>query len=67
MMIEVYVYTHPEGRPEGNPLILAYTRYFTHDACVHSVNAKNGTQAKRLAINDHRLRCLEADRRAAGE
>lgn len=61
-MTEVCVYTHPEGRPPDKPLVLAYTKYFTRDACVHSVEAPNGTVAKRLAKKDHIRNCLRLPR-----
>jgi hypothetical protein len=64
--MRVNVYTHERTDGRGNrvnrpPLVLAYTRYQGEGACVHDVRGvTNGTEAKRMAIKDHRANCLKA-------
>ncbi|HAM54704.1 MAG TPA: hypothetical protein DCQ64_04570 [Candidatus Rokubacteria bacterium] len=59
--MKVNVYTHARdpwrGKPRP-PLILAYTMYQGPNACVHDIEARTGTEAKRKAITEHRERCL---------
>jgi hypothetical protein len=59
-VIRVYVYTHHEvnGRPRRVPMVLTYTTYQTEGACIHDVEARNGYEAKRVALREHRTRCL---------
>lgn len=39
---------------------IAYLRDYNHSwqgACLHTISAKNGTDAKRIAIMDHKAHC----------
>ena len=57
--IRVAVFTH--DRPGRKPMITAYTYWYNpswEGCCLHEVTAENGTQAKRMAIADHKARCL---------
>lgn len=59
-MIRVAVFTHErEGR---KPIITAYTLWYdpSWNPCMHDVPAKNGAEAKKRAIADHKARCLGA-------
>ena len=58
--IKVAVSTHErEGR---KPLVMAYTLWYSPTwpgLCMHTVEAKNGTEAKRIAITQHKHHCME--------
>lgn len=59
--IQVGVFTHDRG-PGRKPLITAYTTWFNaawENCCLHDVDAKNGTEAKKIAISDHKAKCLK--------
>lgn len=59
-VFKVGVFTHTEGRRK--PLITAYTLWYNpawHGCCVHEVLAPSGANAKRIAIKQHRERCME--------
>jgi len=56
---EVGVFTHE--RPGRKPLVTAYTTWYNPEwkgCCVHKIDAENGTEAKKLAIRDHRNLCM---------
>ena len=56
-MITVAVFSHVGKR---KVLYTAYTRWFSqdwHGCCIHKVDAVNGTQAKKLAIQEHKAKC----------
>lgn len=58
-IIRVAVFTHPrEGR---KPIITAYTLWYAPSwkPCMHHVPARNGTEAKKIAIRQHREHCME--------
>jgi hypothetical protein len=64
---DVMVFTHPRGSEEGGwrpPLILAYLRDANpgwEGCCMHTVEALHGDGAKRIAVVEHKERCLAAD------
>jgi hypothetical protein len=58
----VGVFEIEQGR---RTVLLAYTREYSpsqQGCCLHSVEATNGTEAKRAAIAEHRERCMKGAR-----
>lgn len=56
MKITVGICELEKGK-HGSPLI-AYTRYILPGQCIHEVEAENGTEAKKIAIEEHRKKCM---------
>jgi hypothetical protein len=59
--MEVAVFGYP-GKKAGVTRCNAYTRIYNPEwkgCCLHQVDAPSGTEAKRLAIAEHRAKCLE--------
>jgi hypothetical protein len=59
MKISVGVFT---DESERGPRCRAYTTWFNpiwENCCEHLVEAKNGTEAKKIAIKEHKEKCLK--------
>jgi hypothetical protein len=59
-LFQVGVFT--EFRDGRKPLISAYTTWFNPEwegCCVHGIRANSGAEAKKMAIEDHKKRCLD--------
>lgn len=63
MLIKVGVFTHYSANKKRRlPRVHAYTIWFNpswEGCCMHEVDACNGTEAKKIAIADHKARCLK--------
>lgn len=58
-MIKVGVFPFSETKPHRfNAYTLTYNPQW-EGCCEHTVEAKNGTEAKKLAIKEHKERCLQ--------
>ena len=56
----VYIYRYEYDRPGGRKPVtytLAYMTYQTKGACVHEVEAASGYDARRIAKDEHVVRC----------
>jgi hypothetical protein len=54
----VGVFEHPKKR---SVMLMAYTRDYNPQwsgCCLHEVEAPNGSEAKRIAMAEHRERCM---------
>jgi len=57
----VAVFEHPKKR---SVMLMAYTRDYNPawpGCCLHEVPAPNGDEAKRVAMAEHRERCMAKD------
>jgi len=48
-------------RASGKPLYMAYTTWYNPQwkgCCEHEVEAVNGTEAKKIAVEEHKKHCL---------
>ena len=58
--MEVAVFGYP-GKKPGTVRCFAYTRIYNPQwkgCCLHQIDTTNGAEAKRLAIVEHRMKCL---------